>query len=218
MWFGLCVTCVVPRRRVLLCHTADIFRRLSRSPSVSPLCLQRSEPVKEKGGTSEPGKQDKTDKKTTESENPIAKGGSVKPPKGRVVYTPVVVVSKGDTNNDDTTEAATPFGVILKDWKSTESSSFSETVSKSKKDLRLTQAKKYATVSKVKKDPRSTASALASAAASKAKKELKTAQSETSYVALSKDLKPANPTSSAQAAEKEDKKETKAKSTGASGK
>ena len=67
----------------------------------------------------------------------------------------------------------------------------------------------------MKKDPRSTAFALASAAASKAKNELKTAQSETSYVALSKDLKPA---SSAQAAEKEDKKETKAKSIGASGK
>ena len=73
---------------------------------------EKSEPVKEKGGTSEPGKKDKTDKKATEAENPIVKGGSVKPPMGRVVYTPVVVVSKGDTNNDDTTEAATPFGVI----------------------------------------------------------------------------------------------------------
>ena len=182
---------------------------------------EKSEPVKEKGETSWPGKKDKTDKKATAAENPIVKGGSVKPPKGRVVYTPVVVVNKGDTNNDDTTEAATPFGVILKDWKSTESSSFSETVSKSKKDLRLTQPKKHATVSKVKKDPRSTASALASAAASKVKKELKTAQSETSYVALSnrKDSKPTQPTASTQAAAaREDKKETKAKSTGDSGK
>ena len=178
---------------------------------------EKSEAVKEKAA--EPGEKDKPDTKATAAKNPIVKAISGETAGEKLEYTPVIEITKDgakNTHNEDTKTAASPFGVILK---STESSSSSAAVSKSKKDpAKSAQPKKYAAASKQKKDPQSTACALlASAAASKAKKESKMSQSKITFV--SKFKKDSKPTASAQAAaEEEEKKETKAKSGGASGK